>query len=116
MAFMFKVGDIVWSKVHKYSITFYHRPCKVLECLGSEMRVQVLDTGSTFVVDAYKFELVPEGGILEPDDVLIHSTTKERLIFIKYLECDYIKCINLANEIKRYKIQDIERYRAIFYV
>ena len=116
MAFMFKVGDIVWSKVHKYSITFYHRPCKVLECLGPEMRVQVLDTGSTFVVDAYKFELVPEGGILEPDDVLIHSTTKEKLIFIKYHECDYIKCRNLANEVKQYKIQDIERYWEIFYV
>lgn len=80
------------------------------------MRVQVLDTGSTFVVDAYKFELVPEGGILEPDDVLIHSTTKEKLIFIKYHECDYIKCRNLANEVKQYKIQDIERYWEIFYV
>lgn len=77
---MFKVGDIVWAKVHKYSVTFYHRPCKVLKCLGSEMKVQVLDNGSTFVVDAYKFELVPEGGILEQDDVLIHSTTKEKLI------------------------------------
>ena len=113
---MFKVGDIVWSKVHKYSVAFYHRPCKVLQCLGSEMGVQVLDTGSTFIVDAYKFELVPEGGILEPDDVLIHSTTKEKLIFIKYHECDYIKCRNLANEVKQYKIQDIERYWAIFYV
>ena len=113
---MFKVGDIVWSKIHKYSVTFYHRPCKVLKCLRSEMRVQVLDTGSTFVVDAYKFELVPKGGILEPNDVLIHSTTKEKLIFIKYHECDYIKCRNLANEVKQYKIQDIERYWAIFYV
>lgn len=113
---MFKVGDIVWSKVHKYSITFYHRPCKVLECLGSEMRVQVLDNGSTFIVDAYIFELVPEGGILEPNDVLIHSTTKEKLIFIKYHECDYIKCRNLTNYVKQYKIKDIERYREIFYV
>lgn len=113
---MFKVGDIVWSKVHNYSFTFYHRPCKVLKCLGSTMRVQVLDTGSTFVVDAYKFELVPEGGILEPGDKLIHSTTKENLIFIKYHECDYIKCRNLANEVKQYKIKDIERYLAIFYV
>lgn len=80
------------------------------------MRVQVLDTGRTFVVDAYRFELVPEGGILEPGDKLIHSETKEILIFIKYLKCDYIKCRNLANEVKRYKIQDIERYWAIFYV
>ena len=113
---MFKVGDIVWSKVHKYSVTFYHRPCKVLKCLGSEMRVQVLDNGRTFVVDAYKFELVPEGGILEQDDVLIHSRTKEKLIFICYHDCDYIKCKNSANEVKQYKIQDVERYWAIFYV
>lgn len=116
MVLLFKDGDIVWSKVHKYSVTFYHRPCKVLKCLGSEMRVQVLDNGSTFVVDAYKFELVPEGGILEPGDKLTHSETKEILIFTKYHECDYIKCRNLANEVKRYKIQDIERYWAIFYV
>lgn len=113
---MFKVGDIVWSKVHKYSVTFYHRPCKVLECLGSEMRVQVLDNNITFIVDAYKFELVPEGGILEQDDVLIHSKTKEKLIFICYHDSDYIKCINLANEVKYYKIQDVEKYREIFYV
>lgn len=113
---MFKVGDIVWPKVHKYSITFYHRPCKVLKYLGPKMRVQVLDTGRTFEVDAYRFELVPEGGILEPGDKLIHSETKEKLIFIKYHKCDYIKCRNLANEVKQYKIQDIERYWAIFYV
>lgn len=113
---MFKVGDIIWAKESEYSLTFYHRPCKVLKCLGSVMRVQILDNGSNFVVDAYKFELVPEGGILEPDDVLIHSTTRKKLIFIKYHECDYINCRNLANEVKLYKIQDIERYRAIFYV
>lgn len=106
---MFKVGDIIWAKESEYSFTFYHRPCKVLKCLGSVMRVQILDNGSTFIVDAYKFEL-------EPDDVLIHSTTKEKLIFIKYHERDYINCRNLANEVKLYKIQDIERYRAIFYV
>ena len=27
---MFKVGDIVWAKVSKYSVTFYHRPCTVM--------------------------------------------------------------------------------------
>lgn len=99
----------MWSKVHKYPVTFYHRPCKVLKCLGSEIRVQVLDSGRIFVVDAYKFEL-------EPGDKLIHSTTKENLIFIKYLKCDYIQCRNLANEVKWYKIQDIEGNWAIFYV
>ena len=113
---MFKVDDIVWSKVHNYSVTFYHRPCKVLKCLGSEMKVQVLDTGNTFVVDAYKFELVPEGGILKPGDKLIHSETKEILIFTKYLDSGYINCRNSLNEVKHFKIYDIERVRKIFYV
>ena len=113
---MFNVGDIVWSKSHLYSVTFYHRPCKVLKCLGSEMRVQVLDNGNTFVVDTNKFELVPEGGRLYPGDKLIHSKTREILIFEKYYECDFIKCINSDNKIKDYKIQDVERFRKLFYV
>lgn len=113
---MFEVGDKVWSKSHRYSVTFYHRPCKVLKCLGSEMKVQVLDNGSAFVVDAYKFELVPEGGILEPGDKLIHSETKEILIFTKYHNSDYIKCRNSLNEVKDVKIYDVERTRNIFYV
>lgn len=106
----------MWSKVHVYSVTFYHRPCKVLKIVGSEMRVQVLDNGSTFVVDTSKFELVPNGGILYPGDKLIHSETKEILIFTQYHDSDYIKCRNSDNEVKQYKIYDVERARRIFYV
>lgn len=113
---MFKVGDIVWSKIHNYSVTFYHRPCRVLSCLGSEIRVRVIDNGSTYNVDATKFELVPEGGMLYPGDKLIHSKTREILIFEKYYECDFIKCRNSDNDIKDYKIQDVERFRKVFYV
>lgn len=113
---MFKVGDIVWSKSHRYSVTFYHRPCKVLKCLGAELKVQVLDNGSTYIVDTCKFELVPEGGIFEPGDRLIHNDTKEILIFTQYHECEYIKCRNSDNEVKYYKIQDVERCKEIFYV
>lgn len=113
---MFKVGDIVWSKSHRYSVTSYHRPCKVLKCLGSELRVQVLDNGSIYIVDTYKFELVPEGGILEPGDIIIHSDTKEILIFTQYHDCECIKCRNSDNEVKQYKIQDVERCKEIFYV
>jgi len=113
---LFKVGDIVWSKSNRYSVTFYHRPCRVLKILGSEMRVQVLDNGYSFVVDVLKFELVPEGGILEPGDKLIHNKTKEMLIFTKYHDSEYIKCRNSDNEVKQYKIQDVERYKEIFYV
>lgn len=116
MVSLFKVGDIVWSKSHRYSVTFYHRPCKVLKYLGSEMRVQVLDNGNTFVVDTNKFELVPEGGILKPGDRLIHSKTKEMLIFKGYHDCEYIKCRLSDNRVEQYKIQDVERYKEIFYV
>lgn len=116
MVSLFKVGDIVWSKTHYYSITCYHRPCKVLKCLGSEMRVQVLDNGMTFVVDAHKFELVPEGGILEPGDKLIHKKTKEILIFKGYHDCDFIKCVNSNNKVEQYLIQEVERFRKLFYV
>lgn len=80
------------------------------------MRVQVLDNGYYFIVDVLKFELVPEGGILEPGDKLIHSDTKEILIFTQYLDCECIKCRNSDNEAKQYKIQDVERYKEIFYV
>ena len=116
MVSLFKVGDIVWSKSHRYSVTFYHRPCRVLKILGSEMRVQVLDNGYSFVVDILKFELVPEGGILEPGDRLIHIDTKEILTFIKYHDCECIKCRNSDNEVRQYKIYDVERTRRIFYV
>lgn len=112
----FAVGDIVWAKISKYSITFYHRPCNVLKILGSQMRVRVLDSGSTFVVDADKFELVPKGGILEPGDKLIHKKAKEILIFKGYHDCDYIKCKKSNNKVEQYLIQDIEMVRKIFYV
>lgn len=80
------------------------------------MRVQVLDNGCSFVVDVLKFELVPEGGILEPGDKLIHSKTKEMLIFKGYHDCEYIKCRLSDNRVEQYKIQDVERYKEIFYV
>lgn len=80
------------------------------------MMVQVLDNGMTFIVDVYKFELVPEGGILEPGDKLIHSKTKRIFIFTKYLDYDYIECRNSDNKVEQYLIQDVERGREIFYV
>lgn len=80
------------------------------------MRVQVLDNGMTFVVDVYKFELVPEGGILESGDKLIHSKTKEILIFTRYHDFENIECKNSDNRVEQYLIQDVERVREIFYV
>lgn len=115
MVLLFNVGDIVWSKSHRYSVTFYHRPCKVLKCLGSEMRVQVLDTGSTFVIDAYKFELVPPGGILRPGDKLFHNKLREILTFKEYFDSGKIRCRNKDNLNYQYDIKDVRRLGG-FYV
>lgn len=113
---MFKVGDIIWAKQSGYSITFYHRPCKVLSYNDEGLHVSVIDSGSTFIVDESVFELVPEGGILNPGDKLIHKESKEMLVFTVYVDCDFIKCRDSYNDVKQFKIQEVERYREIFYV
>lgn len=113
---MFKVGDIVWAKESEYSMTFYHRPCKVLSYSDGGIRVRIIDSGSTFTVNESVFELVPEGGILNPGDKLIHKKSKEMLVFTAYVDCDFIKCRDSFNEVKQFKIQEVERFREIFYV
>lgn len=113
---MFKVGDIVWAKESEYSMTFYHRPCKVLSYIDGCINVRVIDSGSTFTVRESVFELVPEGGILNPGDKLIHKKSKEMLVFTAYVDCDFIKCRDSHNEVKQFKIQEVERFREIFYV
>ena len=113
---MFKVGDIIWAKSSGYSMTFYHRPCKVLGYNDEGMRVSILDSGSTFTVNESVFELVPEGGILVPGDKLIHKNSKEMLVFIGYANCDFIKCRDSHNKVEQFKIQEVERFREIFYV
>ena len=113
---MFKVDDIIWAKQSEYAITFYHRPCKVLGYIDGCIHVRVIDSGSTFTVRESVFELVPEGGILNPGDKLIHKESKEMLVFTAYVDCDFIKCRNSHNEVKQFKIQEVERFREIFYV
>lgn len=113
---MFKVGDIVWAKESEYSMTFYHRPCKVLSYTDGGIRVRIIDSGSAFTVRESVFELVPEGGILNPGDKLIHKKSKEMLVFTEYVDCDFIKCRDSHNEVKQIKIQEVERFREIFYV
>lgn len=113
---MFKVGDIVWAKESRYSMTFYHRPCKVLSYNNGGILVRIIDSGSTFTVRESVFELVPEGGILNPGDKLIHKNSKEMLVFTAYVDCDFIKCRDSYNDVKQFKIQEVERYKEIFYV
>lgn len=113
---MFEVGDKVWAKWSEYAITFYHRPCKVLGYNDEGMCVRIIDSGSTFTVRESVFELVPEGGILVPGDKLIHKESKEMLVFTAYVDCDFIECRDSLNDIKQFKIQEVERFREIFYV
>lgn len=113
---MFNIGDIVWAKESEYLMTFYHRPCKVLSYSDGGICVRIIDSGSTFTVRESVFELVPEGGILNPGDKLIHKKSKEMLVFTAYVDCDFIKCRDSHNEVKQLKIQEVERFREIFYV
>jgi len=113
---MFKVGDIVWAKGSEYSMTFYHRPCKVLGYNDEGMCVRIIDSGSVFTVIESVFELVPEGGILVPGDKLIHKESKEMLVFTAYVDCDFITCRDSHNKVEQFKIQEVERFREIFYV
>lgn len=113
---MIKTGDIVWAKVHRYSVTFYHRPCKVLSNYGDNtIKVQVLDKGSTFVVEKEKFELVPTGGILNPGDRLFHKNLREILTFKEYLDSGKIRCENSDTNVFQYDIRDVQRLGG-FYV
>lgn len=38
------------------------------------------------------------------------------LVFTAYVDCDFIKCRDSHNEVKQFKIQEVERFREIFYV
>lgn len=117
MVLLFNVGDIVWSKSHRYSVTFYHRPCKVLTDFGEDgtIRVEVLDNGYRFVVEKDKFELVPPGGILRQGDKLFHNKLREILTFKEYFDSGKIRCRNKDNLNYQYDIKDVRRLGG-FYV
>lgn len=55
---MFEVGDKVWAKTYKYSMTSYHRPCEVISVnklhLG-RIVVRIAKTGGGYEVDACEF-------------------------------------------------------------
>ena len=65
----FNIGDIVWcidpnNNGGRYTITYYHRPCKVVKVRKDEIRVEVLDendsevNGLEFWVDGKFFQRV----------------------------------------------------------
>lgn len=82
---MFEVGDKVWAKSNKYSMTSYHRPCKVISInklhLG-KITVRIAHKGGGYEVDACEFELIPKGGILEKGELVIYKGLN--LKFLRY--------------------------------
>lgn len=82
---MFKVGDKVWAKTNRYSMTSYHRPCEVISVnklhLG-RIVVRIAKTGGGYEVDACEFELIPKEGILEKGNLVIYKGLK--LKFLRY--------------------------------
>lgn len=82
---MFKVGDKVWAKTNRYSITSYHRPCEVISVdklhLG-RIVVIIPKTRGGYEVNACEFEHIPKGGILEKGNLVIYKGLK--LKFIRY--------------------------------
>ena len=106
---MFKVGDKVWAKTNRYSMTSYHRPCEVLSVWGDIITVKALDSSFTYEVEATNFELAPLRAILETGDKLIHKDTKEKLIFKDYFENGRVFCTKLNGIVQIYNISDIVR-------
>lgn len=82
---MFKVGDMIWAKSNKYSMTSYHRPCEVISVNKLHLDrivVRIAKTGGGYEVDACEFEHIPKGAIFEKDELV---TYKEIMFkFIKY--------------------------------
>ena len=82
---MFKVGDKVWAKTNRYSMTSYHRPCEVISVnklhLG-RIVVRIAKNEGSYEVDTCEFELIPKEGILEKGNLVIYKGLK--LKFIRY--------------------------------
>ena len=82
---MLKVGDKVWAKTNRYSMTSWHRPCEVINVnklhLG-RITVRTLGIMGGYEVDACEFELIPKGAILEKGELVIYKGLK--LKFLRY--------------------------------
>lgn len=113
---MYKVDDIVWAKISKYSITFYHRPCRVLEVVGYYLKVEVLDNGSIFTVEKDKFEIITHDKIINCGDKVYHKELKEYLTFISYIDSDIVKCKDLSGNLDKYNIKNICKVGYLFHV
>ena len=110
---MFEVGDKVWSKTKRYSMTSYHRPCKVVRIDGSSrMIVEVIDTGKYYPVETKEFEHITENDILYIGDILEYKGMI--LIFQSYQDYSTVLCNTLDESPIRVEIKDIRKIGGFF--
>lgn len=106
---MFKVGDIVWAKESRYSMTFYHRPCLVkgYDRFGS-LLLQAFDQSNLAVHDVKDiyFELVPSYKVLNYGQ-MIRIKGLDRLVkFKKYKNRGYIEVFD-GDRLSEYYVDSI---------
>lgn len=105
---MFKKGDIVWCTSHRYRITSYHRPCRVLGYNDEgKLLVELLHKSDWYDVDRELFELIPSHYILEQGQKISIKDIDYKVDFIKYLNSGYIQIYDYNKD--RYKNIDIDR-------
>lgn len=105
---MFSVGDKVWSKTKRYTMTSYHRPCKVVEVVSfNRMIVEVIDTGKYYPVDTKEFEHISENDIFLIGDILDYKGMT--LIFQSYLDSSTVLWNTLDESPIKVNIKDIRK-------
>jgi len=105
---MFKIGDIVRCRTHKYGITAYKRPCEVVGILSeNKINVKCLGgDGSTFEVGASLFELVPKYEVLHKG-MCVKDKYGEEYKFINY---------GVRGITVKHRLRDILGYDDIVYI
>lgn len=84
MGCTFKIGDIVRAKVDKYFVTYFHRPCMVVNESQSDFRVVPFDSKGSYKRNFEDFELVPAECVFNEGEYLYNKKLREVVIFIRY--------------------------------
>lgn len=91
---MFRVGDKVWAKTNRYSMTSYHRPCTVMGYDNSgDLLLQAFNQTNSLKHDVNEkiFELVPPNKILKTGQMIMVRDLDRQVKFNKYKNNDYIE-------------------------
>lgn len=93
---MFKVGDMVWAKTHRYGMTSWHRPCEVINVnklpLG-KISVRIAKTVRSYEVDACEFEHISKELYFKKGDLV----TYREMVF-KFIEYDCMETAKLKHK------------------